>query len=153
MARIVFDSKSAQVIVHRSDGKRLRGLFDALAEGDAFGVAISDHAASLADQLRDADVLVIASRIPPVVSEPYAKLLDRFFASRDTEPLAYQSDEIEALEFDTRIRGGEAPANGGLLDVAVVHTGSYFTNQRVFVGDAAVQALAAQHTQLDLGHV
>jgi len=63
------------VIVHRSDGKRLRDLFEALAEKDGFSGALSDHTASLADQLRDAAVLVIASRIPPVVSEQYANLL------------------------------------------------------------------------------
>ncbi len=93
---------------YRSDGKRLGDLFEALAENDGFSAAVSDPASSLEDQLRDTDVLVIASRIPPVVSEGYAKLLDRLFGSRDTQSFAFQPEEVGAItDF---VAGG-----GGLL--------------------------------------
>ena len=51
---------------------------------------------------------------------------------------------VEALEFDTCIGGGEAPVDAGLLDVSVVHPGSYFANQGGFVGDASEPQLRCQ---------
>src|SRR6266699_7243236 len=60
---------------------------------------------------------------------------------------------IEVLEFDARVSGGEAPIDGGFSGIAGLVPRADLGHQSGFVGDAAIQALAVQHTQLDLGHV
>jgi hypothetical protein len=49
---------------------------------------------------------------------------------------------VETLEFDTSIR----------LEVTVVRPGRYLADQRAFIGDALVQTLSSQDTELDLSH-
>jgi hypothetical protein len=39
-----------------------------------------------------------------------------------------QDRRVETLELDASVRGGEAPVDARLLDVSIVHPGSYFSN-------------------------
>jgi hypothetical protein len=47
-----------------------------------------------------------------------------------------QDCRVEALELDAGIGGGEAPVDGGLGHVALVHPGSGFRDQRLSVRNA-----------------
>jgi hypothetical protein len=46
------------------------------------------------------------------------------------------------LEFDTGVVGGEVPVGLGVIGVAVVLPGRDLVSECLFVGDAAVEALA-----------
>src|SRR5215216_188726 len=57
------------------------------------------------------------------------------------------------LELDASIGAGEAPVYGALGRVALGFPRTHFLGKRFLIGDALIQALASEHTQLDLGHV
>src|SRR5215218_1871497 len=57
------------------------------------------------------------------------------------------------LELDASIGAGEAPVYGVLGRVALDFPRTHFLGKRFLVGDALIQTLASEHTQLDLGHV
>ena len=59
-------------------------------------------------------------------------------------------DRVEMLELDARLGGGEAPLHGGVGAVPWRFPACDLADQRVRVGDALVQALAAEHAELDL---
>jgi hypothetical protein len=48
------------------------------------------------------------------------------------------------LEFDSSFGGGELPVGLGVVGIAVVLPGSDFVDEGLFVGNAAVEALAAR---------
>ena len=48
------------------------------------------------------------------------------------------------LKFDTSAFGGEVPVRLGVTDIAVVLPGGDFVDERLFVGNAAVEALGGK---------
>ena len=52
------------------------------------------------------------------------------------------------LEFDTSVFGGEVPICLGVTDIAVVLPGGDFVDERLFVGNAAVEALGGKDAKL-----
>ena len=66
---------------------------------------------------------------------------------------SWQHRRVESLEFDPSIGGGEAPVNGGPLDIAIMHPGGDLIDEGGFVRNAAVQALAGQDAEFRFGHV
>jgi hypothetical protein len=48
------------------------------------------------------------------------------------------------LKFDTSVFGGEVPVRLGATDIAVVLPGGYFVDERLFVGNAAIEALGGK---------
>jgi hypothetical protein len=59
MSTVLMDGESAQAIVHRWDGVRLRDVTHALTDQGGFKVAFSQEGVPLLDQLRDVPVFVI----------------------------------------------------------------------------------------------
>ena len=60
---------------------------------------------------------------------------------------------IEAFQLDAGIRGCELPIGLGLVFVAAVLPGGNLLGQRFLIGNAAIQALRRQDTQLGFRHI
>jgi hypothetical protein len=60
---------------------------------------------------------------------------------------------IEALELDACILRAEAPVDLGAHFVAPFLPGSHLCFESLEVGHSPIEALSAEHAQLDLGHV
>ena len=54
------------------------------------------------------------------------------------------------LKFDTSAFGGEVPVRLGVTDIAVVLPGGDFVDERLFVGNAAVEALGGQDAKFEI---
>jgi len=57
------------------------------------------------------------------------------------------------LEFDAGVCGRKVPVGLGMLGVAVAFPGGDFVNQRLLVGNAAVEALRGQDAEFGFGEV
>ena len=57
------------------------------------------------------------------------------------------------LEFDAGVCGCKVPVGLGMLGVAVAFPGGDFVNQRLLVGNAAVEALRGQDAEFGFGEV
>ena len=52
------------------------------------------------------------------------------------------------LEFDTSGLGGELPVSRGVIGISVMFPGGDFVDEGLLVGDAAVEALSGEDTEL-----
>src|SRR5512134_3511340 len=60
---------------------------------------------------------------------------------------------VEPVQFGSGMVEGEAPLRGGALGIALGLPGCDLAGERLLVGDAPVEALAAEHGELQFGHV
>src|SRR3712207_3447720 len=60
---------------------------------------------------------------------------------------------VEALELGAGVGGGEVPLDGRWCGVAAGGPGGDLGGEGIAVGEAAVEALAVQHAELDFGDV
>lgn len=67
--------------------------------------------------------------------------------------LSDYGDWVEAFELDSGVGGGELPNDFGFGFVALLLPGGDFVLEFFAVGDAAVEALAAEDAQFDFRHV
>src|SRR3954447_25433809 len=74
-------------------------------------------------------------------------------STRSTSSPSRVKCRVEMLELDARVLGREAPVDAVSGGIAVGDPGGHFLLDSRPVGQPAVQALALQDTQLDLGHV
>ena len=108
MPRVLLDGQSAQAIVHRWDGVRLRDVCEALTETGGFEVAFSDDGVPLSDQLQHVAVFVITSRYGPPVAGEFAHPQERIRASGTRPEPAYSAEDLAAIT-------GFVARGGGLL--------------------------------------
>ena len=57
------------------------------------------------------------------------------------------------LEFDTSGLGGELPVSCGVIGISVMLPGGDFVDEGLLVGDAAVEALSGEDTELGFGQI
>jgi hypothetical protein len=63
------------------------------------------------------------------------------------------SSEVEALEFDAGVGGGELPVDLGVVLVAAGPPCGDFLGEGLLVSDASIEALAGEHAEFGFGHV
>ena len=70
-----------------------------------------------------------------------------------TSGLSPVERRVEFAELDAGIWGGEAPLDFHLLGVAILFPGAHLATHRRDVSEAAIQTLATERREFDLGHV
>src|SRR3972149_2807815 len=85
--------------------------------------------------------------LSPAVGEPSGR------GQRLAQGFLVDDHRIETLEPDARVGGRELPIHSGRTLVTRLSPGRDFTRQKTLRPQPTGQALPAEHTQLDLGHV
>src|SRR5690606_7403466 len=63
------------------------------------------------------------------------------------------NDRVQFLQSNTRISRCETPVNCSLVTITLRFPCQRFAGKKFSIGNISIQALATQHTQLDLSHI